>query len=121
MIFVDKYKSGNIREGTTDSWRITRFMPRSSVTGSDVRLLGKGNRFPGDLILRRHESGGIELRFTGLRTNSKDRLIAVIPKQAVDSFIVILLLLRTPQENDDTLITRDDLTQPFSLHKQRED
>lgn len=51
------------------------------------------NRYPGDWMMRRHESGGVELTFTGSQHNSKE-IKKIIPADQVDRFILSLLECR---------------------------
>lgn len=48
------------------------------------------NRYPGDWSVRRHESGGLELTFTGSQHNSRD-VVKVIPPNRADHFILSCL------------------------------
>lgn len=51
------------------------------------------SRYPGDWMVRRHETGGIEITYTGSQHNSKD-IVKVIPPEQVDRFILSILECR---------------------------
>lgn len=51
------------------------------------------NRYPGDWMIRRHESGGAEITFTGSQHNSKE-IKKIIPEREIDRVILSLLEVR---------------------------
>lgn len=102
-IFVDTYTSGDFAHGMTDAWRITSIRPGASVYNREVSLWRPDNRYPGAMFTRRHESGGLELSFDALRHGAKAKPPIIIPERNVDRFILHCLLVRPPQDTDNTL------------------
>jgi hypothetical protein len=70
------------------------------ATGVNTRtgpLWRPDRRFPGEWMVRRHETGGIELTFTGARHDSPS-LVKVVPPDQVDRFILSCLDVRSWNE-----------------------
>lgn len=81
------------------------------------RLWRGDRRYPGDWMVRRHESGGVEMTFTGSQHNSKD-VVKVIAAEHVDKLILSLLEVRAGAEK---VLLADQAPVPYRYEVQCEE
>lgn len=100
-IQIDEYRANtSFTDNTTSNkprvaYRVTDYSYMPSVNFRTGPCWRSDNRYPGDWMVRRHESGGVEITFTGLTHRSKD-IVKVIDARYVDKFILSLLEVRNP-------------------------
>lgn len=95
----DRWREGRwpgVTDGSHPSvaYRIQSWIRLPAVNMRTCKLWRPDNRYPGTMMVRRHESDGVELSFDAIRHGARPRPPIVVAPESVDTLILSLLEVR---------------------------
>lgn len=103
---IDRYRAGRgvgtwMPGQTTKAYRVFVSHGPGDVNFRTHKLWRADNRYHGYVMVRRHESNGLELSFDALRHGAKPRSPIVIAPESVRAFILSCLDCCSPDEPEE--------------------
>lgn len=91
-IAIERYRAGGgmnawMPGATTSAYRVSVSHGPGEVNFRTCKLWRADNRYHGYVMIRRHESGGLELSFDALRHGAKPRPPVIVAQESVRAFI----------------------------------